>query len=317
MTKYWWVNHKQTFNHEIKGNYVWAPKVKRDGKSSHFYDNLRRAAPGDVIISFANAAVNYIGRVADFALSSPKPDTFGNAGQAWSDDGWMLPVIWHKLENPFKPSLFADALPTLLRVKYAPIQVTGRGNQGAYLSEIDRSLINFILEKVAGSRDLRFLDESLMLELPDIANDIDEIIEQQLLNSQSLSETDKVQVIKARRGQGLFRSNVQQQEHACRVTGIESGFLLIASHIKPWRSCIDSNERLDGNNGLLLTPHVDRLFDRGYITFDESGGLVVSSKIDVDNIVRLGISDRNFLASPFNAGKQKFLEYHRGNVFLG
>ena len=317
MTKYWWVNHKQTFDHEINGNYVWAPKVKRDGRSSHFYDNLRRAAPGDIIISFAHAAVNYIGKVADFALSSPKPDSFGNAGQAWSDDGWMLPVVWHKLESPFKPSLFADALPTLLRSKYAPIQANGRGNQGAYLSEIDQGLLKLLLEKVATSRDLRFLNEYSILDLPDVADNIDEIIEQQLLTSQSLSATDKVQVIKARRGQGLFRTNVQQQEFACRVTGVETGFLLIASHIKPWRSCQDSFERLDGNNGLLLTPHVDRLFDRGYITFDHAGSLIFSSKIEVDNIVRLGIAERNFAAFPFNSEKQKFLDYHRENVYLG
>lgn len=317
MIKYWWVNHKQTFDHEIDGGYVWAPKLKKNGQPNHFYDNLRRAAPGDVIISFAYAAVNYIGRVADFALSSPKPDSFGNAGQAWLDDGWMLPVIWHKLDSPFKPSLFADSLPALLKAKYAPIQITGRGNQGAYLSEIDQHLVDFILDKVASQNDLAALAESLSSELPDTADEIDEIIEQRLLVSELLSATDKVQVIKARRGQGIFRANVQQYEHACRVTGIESGFLLIASHIKPWRSCSSSNERLDGNNGLLLTPHVDRLFDRRYITFDDAGSLVVSSKLDQLNINRLGISEPQFDASPFNFEKRNYLHYHRENVYLG
>ena len=238
-------------------------KSKKKGSPNHFYDNLRRAAPGDVIVSFANAAVSYIGRVTDFALSSPKPDSFGNAGQAWQDDGWMLPVVWQKLETPVKPSLFPDALPALLREKYAPLQSTGRGNQGAYLSEIDKRLVNFILEKSAAQNDLINFLEGPGSDVPDLGNEIDELIEQQLLVSELLSATEKVQVIKARRGQGIFRTNVQQYENACRVTGIESGFLLIASHIKPWRSCVSSTERLDGNNGLLLTPHVDRLFDRG------------------------------------------------------
>jgi hypothetical protein len=31
---------------------------------------------------------------------------------------------------------------------------------------------------------------------------------------------------------------------------------LVASHIKPWRLS-DNSERLDGNNSLLLSPHVD------------------------------------------------------------
>lgn len=317
MIKYWWVNHKQTFDQEIKGGYVWAPKVKKNGRTNHFYDNLRRAAPGDVIVSFANTMVAYIGRIADFAISSPKPDSFGSAGQAWFDDGWMLPVIWHKLHTPFKPSSFADSLPELLRTKYAPIQKNGKGNQGAYFSEIDKQLITFILEKVASEDVAETIFEDLKYTLRDAGSEVDDIIEQQLIVSELLSATDKTQIIKARRGQGVFRANVQKYEQGCRVTGIESGFLLIASHIKPWRSCANSYERLDGNNGLLLTPHVDRLFDKGYITFDDLGSLVISSKIGEENIFRLGLAQPKSDVICFAEEKQRYLDYHRENVFLG
>lgn len=318
MMKYWWVNHKQTFDHEINGGYVWAPKVKQDGRTSHFYDNLRRASPGDLVVSFASSVVRHIGRVSDYALSSPKPDSFGNAGQAWSDDGWMLPITWFKLESSFKPSLFIESLPALLRGKYAPIRAaTGWGNQGAYFSEIDRPLLDFILRSVAPLMTFHFLFEAPEVEPIDSVEEFDERLERELLVSTSLSETDKTQLIKARRGQGIFRTNVQQHERACRVTGVESPFLLIASHIKPWRSCLNSDERLDGNNGLLLTPHVDRLFDRGYLSFESNGNMILSSKIDLNNLTRLGLSGRNFYVTPFGAEKKKYLEYHRGNVFLG
>jgi putative restriction endonuclease len=317
MIKYWWVNHKQTFDQEIKGGYVWAPKVKKDGKTNHFYDNLRRAAPGDVIVSFANTMVTYVGRIVDFAISSPKPDNFGSAGQAWFDDGWMLPVIWHKLDTPFKPSSFTDSLPELLRTKYAPIQQNGKGNQGAYLSEIDKQLITFILEKAAAEDVAETIFGDLKYTLRDAGNEVDDIIEQQLIVSELLSATDKTQIIKARRGQGIFRANVQKYEQGCRVTGIESGFLLIASHIKPWRSCSNSYERLDGNNGLLLTPHVDRLFDKGYITFNNVGSLVISSKIAKDDIFRLGLAQPNSGVIGFAEEKQNYLDFHRKNVFLG
>jgi putative restriction endonuclease len=317
MIKYWWVNHKQTFDQEITGGYIWAPKVKKNGSPNHFYDNLRRAAPGDVIVSYAHTVVKYIGRVADFAISSPKPDSFGNAGEAWLDDGWMLPVIWRKLDTPFKPSLYTESLPELLREKYAPVQLTGRGNQGAYLSEVDQRLVNFILEKVATPVEVGTIFGGLGYEITDVGNDIDDIIEQQLLISELLSATDKVQVIKARRGQGIFRANVQKNEHACRVTGIETGFLLIASHIKPWRSCINSTERLDGNNGLLLTPHIDRLFDKGYVTFSDLGSLIISSKLDNASIFRLGLHEAKLVAVPFASEKRRYLDYHHRNVFLG
>ena len=48
------------------------------------------------------------------------------------------------------------------------------------------------------------------------------------------------------------------------MSGITSTWILIASHIKPWRVS-NNNERLDVYNGLLLLPNLDKLFDKGYI----------------------------------------------------
>ncbi len=75
----------------------------------------------------------------------------------------------------------------------------------------------------------------------------------------SISTTQKQQLIMARVGQGDFRINVQKIESKCRITGLTDKRLLIASHIKPWK--VSSNEeRLDGHNGLLLSPYIDKLF---------------------------------------------------------
>ena len=75
------------------------------------------------------------------------------------------------------------------------------------------------------------------------------------------ASTERDALTKARLGQGLFRHRVAEREPACRVTGLKRQEFLVASHIKPWRDC-DNSERLDGANGLLLSPHVDKLFDR-------------------------------------------------------
>ena len=87
------------------------------------------------------------------------------------------------------------------------------------------------------------------------------------------SSTERDALTKARLGQGLFRHRVSEQEPACRVTGLARQEFLVASHIKPWRSCANS-ERLSGSNGLLLSPHVDKLFDRHWISFDSAGELI-------------------------------------------
>ncbi|WP_395804524.1 HNH endonuclease [Archangium minus] len=66
-------------------------------------------------------------------------------------------------------------------------------------------------------------------------------------------ETERAALVKARRGQGIFRENVSKVERACRITGVAVPNFLVASHIKPWRHS-SNQERLDGHNGLLLSP---------------------------------------------------------------
>jgi putative restriction endonuclease len=100
----------------------------------------------------------------------------------------------------------------------------------------------------------------------------------------------------------------------CRLTGVSEIKLLIASHIKPWGKCQTSFERLDGNNGLLLSPHVDRLFDRGYISFSEDGSLLVSKQIQNDILISWGI-DPNLNVGMFLPEQETYLQFHRREVF--
>lgn len=133
----------------------------------------------------------------------------------------------------------------------------------------------------------------------------------------SLSKTERVQLQKARTGQGQFRTNVLTIEQKCRITGIDNPELLVASHIKPWRSCRNSRERLDGFNGLMLTPHVDCLFDKGLISFMDSGELIVSSYLRTKDIEGLGLT-KNFATYTgiFQSHHWPYLSHHRENVLL-
>jgi predicted restriction endonuclease len=75
-----------------------------------------------------------------------------------------------------------------------------------------------------------------------------------------------------------FRANIRLVENHCCVTGVTDIKHLRASHIKPWS--VSNNEgKLDGNNGLLLSPHVDHLFDQGFISFEDKRELIVSDSL--------------------------------------
>jgi len=121
-------------------------------------------------------------------------------------------------------------------------------------------------------------------------------------------------LIKARRGQGLFRQNVARVEHACRITRITNPVYLIASHIKPWRHA-SNNERVSAHNGLMLAPQADFLFDRGFVSFGE-GRVIISPVADVKSLVKLGVDpERPPEVGRFTQDQERFLEFHRTEVF--
>ena len=93
----------------------------------------------------------------------------------------------------------------------------------------------------------------------------------------------------AKTGKLVLRERVSAVEPRCRLTGVTNPLLLIASHIKPWRLCQTARERLDGMNGLMLTPDADRLFDRGFVTFNDDGRALASPRADPDDLRRLGL----------------------------
>ncbi len=86
-----------------------------------------------------------------------------------------------------------------------------------------------------------------------------------------------------------------------------------ASHIKPW-SKSDVAERLSLYNGLLLSPTLDVCFDSGFISFDDSGNIMVSNELHDNDMKALGIHKEMKLSNIEN-GHCKYLAYHRGNIF--
>src|SRR5690606_29794945 len=83
-----------------------------------------------------------------------------------------------------------------------------------------------------------------------------------------LGSTVGLRLGEVRKKQSLFRRRLIGVEKERRLTGVRDLRFLRASHIKPWAECGTAAERIDGHNGLLLTPTADLLFDHGWITFE-------------------------------------------------
>jgi predicted restriction endonuclease len=124
-----------------------------------------------------------------------------------------------------------------------------------------------------------------------------------------ISETEKEELRKARIGQGKYRKALISLWKKCSVTQFHKTELLIASHILPWHKSTNI-QRLDKFNGLLLLPNYDKLFDKGLISFEDNGKIIVSYKILETEQSILGINKNDKL---FNVNKEniKYLKQHR------
>ncbi len=305
--RYWWVNQKKTYKHEVSGGFLWSPKRNKNGARNQYYENMKEVQPGDIVFSYREAKIPAIGVVRSPAETTIKPD-FGAAGAKWSSEGWFVRVEFRELPEPLSPKSHMDRLAPLLPEKYSPLQTDGNGKE-FYLTELPLAFATQLLALIGDGG--RQLIGSLEAGAPEIAEEFAAVA---IAGRTDIGETTKTQLTNARRGQGVFRANVRINEKFCRVTKVADPDLLVASHIKPWRDS-DDTEKLNGCNGLLLAPHVDRLFDRGLIAFADDGRLLVSSKLDSSVLRAWGIPS-GLNVGAFAPEQAAFLRYHRQKVFL-
>jgi putative restriction endonuclease len=299
---YWWVSQNKTFDHEVGGGYLWSPITNNAGQRNAAYDHMTEIRAGDVVFSFAGMEIRAVGVALGSAYEAEKPTVFGAAGETWSATGWRVPVEFTPMDSPIRPSQHMEVLEPLLPTKYSPIRPNGVGNQ-QYLFPVPEPMAVALLV-LLGNPYLPTPSE-LLAPLDPMQMTAED---REILSEPLVAETEKQALVQARRGQGLFRSRVRAFEPRCRVTSVSSDKLLIASHIKPWKASTNQ-ERLDGNNGLFLSPHIDKLFDGGFISFSAKGTMRVSPLLDREVMPKWHI-DSTATVGAFSKDQAYFLEYH-------
>ena len=131
-------------------------------------------------------------------------------------------------------------------------------------------------------------------------------------NFDNLEETEKSTCMKARIGHSKLKQILVKKEKCCKVCGLSDTRFLIASHIKPW-SKSNNHERLDLNNVLLLCPHHDAAFDKGYITFDQDGMILISSELTLETRALLNLNPKRKVE--LTDKQSEYILWHRENIF--
>ncbi len=152
---------------------------------------------------------------------------------------------------------------------------------------------------------------------PFVEYNIDKLHEEELITvteNENITNNEKESILKSRVGQGKYREKLLDDCPFCPITMVNDERLLIASHIKPW---VKSNnfEKTDPKNGFMLTPTFDRLFDRGFISFEDDGTMLVSPWISPMNQKRLDIFNGKKIKNLPTNGREEYLLYHREFIF--
>lgn len=311
--RYWWVNQNQTFRQEIGGGYLWSPKRNKNGHRNPFYESMREVAPGDIVFSYCDTRIVALGIVSGYCRESPKPEEFGTAGTNWSQIGWRGSVRWQRISNAIRPKDHIARLRPHLTSKYAPLTPEGNGLQSVYLTQVSAgfgsALFTLIGDQASSVADFGRELSKVERDSPALERDVEEWerrVELAIAADPAIREREKTALVQARRGQGVFRDNVRLIERACRITKVERMKHFIASHIQPWRDS-GNQQRLDGENGLLLTPTIDHLFDKGFISFEDSGRLIVAPVADLGSLKRMGIGPAtNVNVGAFSEGQRRY-----------
>lgn len=143
----------------------------------------------------------------------------------------------------------------------------------------------------------------------EIVEKVEDEIEQLQLDGES-----KEAFVKVRINQNIFRKRLLKRYNKCCLCAVDQEEFLIASHIKPW-GVSEAREKLDADNGFMLCPNHDQLFDKGWITFADNGNIIISDRLSSNNRTFLNVG--NEMSIKLTEKNKEYLKYHRKNIFLG
>lgn len=172
-----------------------------------------------------------------------------------------------------------------------------------YFLRYDENWLNRGIETVIDTAEQEAV---LKAQLDNSVDEIDKEIE-----TKQLQGEEREALIKVRVNQSAFRKLLMRRYTHCCLCDVDDESLLVASHIKPWAKSSHA-EKVDVNNGLLLCPNHDKLFDRGYISFDNGGHIVISDELSKNCAISMNI--KNDMQIELSNDNIKYMEYHRNNV---
>ena len=205
-----------------------------------------------------------------------------------------------------QPKLISDSGKFIIQVK-----------SWVYIGKTTSSIKDFCapnsISSGSATHFLRWLDGSALTDTT--TEEYKNILDPEA-NFQEIESGEKEALRKFRLNQDKLRKlTLANFDGQCCLSRIGVKEILVCSHIKPWADS-EKHEKCDLDNTLMLAATWDRLFDRGLISFADSGKIMVSNKLTNNDCQKIGIQRESTLDKKFLTPRRKnYLKYHRENIF--
>ncbi|HGM6985436.1 HNH endonuclease [Serratia marcescens] len=257
--RFFWVNIGGSVAEVLKGEFLWAPQYGINKTGNMFkpagWETVKKVKEGDLIFCHKGRKIIGVATAVRDAYSAPRPEH--RVAGPRHIAGTQVDLELTRLELPIDVSLFNQAFIRIHNPTCLPrvFNKTG-GCTENYMCEIPAPAAALIASFISENLSINFHADTV-----EITKEIG---------------GEQATVIQARIGHGPYRDKMfKRWGNRCAVTGIAEPSILIASHIVAW-SIATSEEKVDPHNGLPLIPNLDKLFDRGMISFADDGRLLYS-----------------------------------------
>jgi hypothetical protein len=294
---FFWVNLGTSYKEVAANKFLWAPAytIGENGKkkTNAGWDSVQEVKAGDVIFCHLSGNIIYVAVALKDAYSAKRPAT--RTYDQWKEDGFQIDVDLTLLTPAVSVAGFKPTLIAIHNQNCSPALFTKDGGTAQ----------QYMVRLPLGAGAL------ILSYLGDMEINVCEKSSARRKGGKLTKGSNRETVTQARVGQGQFRDDVLSMwKNTCPVTSLSKPELLVASHIVPW-SLSNETEKIDPNNGFPFSPSVDKLFDKGYISFDDNGHMLIkTSAIDSHDLKLLGLLPGAKIPG-INKQQKAYLAMHR------
>lgn len=291
--EFYWVNIKSSYKEVEEQHFLWAPSYYTAPKKQAGWRHVPNVKRGDVVFCYHHGYVSSVAVARCDAYEANAPASRGY--KSWKGNGYRVDVELVELMEPIRIEAAKEALYERFNHVCEPALFTKKQKIcQAYLIRLPQGAAA-CLSELAGSDFLAVVGKSQA---------------QSSTSGDDVEETTRKAMAKLRKGQAKFRKHVLALwENTCPLTDINIPELLVASHIVPW-ALATNIEKLDQYNGIPLTPTADKLFDKGLISFEDNGSILLSNSLSLGEFKQLGL-DIKRRVSGLQPQHMRYLSRHR------